>query len=50
MFFLGVRPVTNASAAVKVKFGMALIEIIDFNEESNRIHVKSWDRYVCVHS
>ncbi len=49
MFFLGVRPVTNASVAVNVKFGMALIEIIDFNEESNRIHVKSWDRYVHVY-
>ncbi len=45
---LGVRPVANASVASTVKFGMALIEMIDFDERSNRIHVKAWDRFVCV--
>ena len=52
IFFLcncaGVRPVLNGSQVVDVKYGVGLIEILRFDENSGRIHIKAWDRYVCI--
>ena len=43
---VGIRPVQNASTTVRVNYGLALIEILDFDRDTRRIHVKIWERFV----
>lgn len=44
------RPVENAMRTVKVEFGLALIQILDFDETNQVLTTNVWKRYVCINT
>jgi len=42
------RPVHNQSQTVFVKYGMALVQIIDLDEKNQILTTNVWSRYVSV--
>jgi len=40
------RPVFNHSDTVKVKFGLALLQILDLDEKNQVLQTNVWSRYV----
>jgi len=42
------RPVFNQSQTVFVKYGLALVQIIDLDEKNQILTTNVWSRYVCA--
>lgn len=40
------RPLTNSSASLKIKFGIFLIQILDFHEKDQLLTTLVWKAYV----
>ena len=43
------RPCYNQSETVHVKFGVALVYLIDINEDTNVATFITWERYVSIY-
>ena len=41
------RPVLNASSTMNVRFGITLIQILDFDEKNQMLATLVWKKYVC---
>lgn len=44
----GIRPVLNTSQTVVVRFGFALLQILDFDTDTGELHIRTWERFVRV--
>ena len=43
------RPVYNTSDTIRVKYGLALIQILDLDEKNQVLTTNCWSRYVSMH-